>query len=307
MGLVTIADLHNQPSDQVASYMSWASDLGALYEDFIRKDDDDVSFVAGWHGAKHRSQGIHASEMSGECRRNVWYSLTGEQRHDNDLDPFWKKRFRIGHMYHAMIQEDWRRLCEKSAGFLSFEKEVRISPKLQVVAEQYGIQSSCDGVIGFHDHPWGATTMRVGLEIKTKSPAEYEKLTTKGPDAEHLRQTCVYMKCLDVPLLWTMYVNKGNQNVVPSVSPYLFMFDAPLWDVIEGETKEVIHLATINEPPPRVESICCQFCGYSWTCQPECLARQEKKKQYLKEKATREKRLKRHGGGGMRVPRTATK
>lgn len=305
MGLVTIKDLTTEPKDQVASYMQWASDLSIMYDDFIRNDDEDVAFVAGWHGAKQRSQGIHASEMSGECRRTVWYSLTGVKRVDADLDPFWKKRFRIGHMYHAMIQEDWRRLCEKSKGFLSFQKEVRIDPKLQLVAEQYGIESSCDGVFIFHEHPWGAATMRVGLEIKTKSPKEYEKLTE--PDVQHLRQTCVYMKCLDVPVLYTMYVNKGNQNIIPSTPPYLFPFDHALWNVIEQETQEVRHLAVINELPPRVEGIGCQFCGYSWTCKPECLARKERSKEYKKARETQERRLKRHGPSGMRMPRTPVK
>ena len=301
MSLVTISDLYNQPNDIVAKYLSWASDLGDIYENFIKQDDEDVAYITGWHGAKSRSQGIHASEMSGGCRRPVWYSITGVARQDGDLDPFWKKRFRIGHAYHAMIQEDWRRISEKSGGLMSFEKEVRIDPSLQLIAAEYDIHSSCDGVIIFRDKPWGEAVLRVGLEIKTASPKQFEEL--KKPKLEHDRQTCVYMKCLDVPVLWTMYVNKGNQNVIPSKPPYLFTFDYNLWNVIEGETKEVIHLATINEIPERSESIVCQFCGYAWTCKPACLEQKAKREHAKQQRAVMQKRLKQVGTGGIRVPR----
>jgi hypothetical protein len=304
MGLVTISDLFNQPKETVVKYMSWAGDLGSIYEDFIRKDDEDVAFVAGWHGAKSRSQGIHASEMSGGCRRPVWYSITGVARQDGDLDPFWKKRFRIGHMYHAMVQEDWRRICEKSGGYMSFEKEVKIDPLLQVIAAEYDIHSSCDGVLIFRDQPWGEAVMRIGLEIKTASPKQFEDL--KKPKLEHDRQTCVYMKCLNVPILWTMYINKGNQNVIPSKPPYLFTFDYHLWNQIESETKEVIHLATINEIPDRTESIVCQFCGYAWTCKPESLVLKAKREQAKIQRTAQQKRLRRIGTGGIRVPKTIT-
>ena len=301
MGLVTIADLHNQPSDIVAKYASWAGDLGEMYERFIREDDEDVAFIAGWHGAKARTSGIHASEMSGSCRRPVWYSLTGAARQDNELDPFWKKRFRIGHMYHAMVQEDWRRICEKSGGLMSFEREVKINPELQKIAAQYDIQSSCDGVITFRDFPWGPAVMRVGLEIKTESPDQFKDLKT--PKLQHERQTCVYMRCLDVPLLWTMYINKGNQNIVPSKHPFLFQFNFQLWGEIERETKEVIRLATLNEIPDRQESIGCEFCGYAWTCKPEHMARKTRRDQAKKDRAVQQKRLKRIGHGGIRVPK----
>lgn len=304
MGLVSINDLITLPSDLLALYRVYASDIGEMYETFVREDDDDVSFVAGWHGAKARAAGLHASEMSGDCRRQVWYSLMGEQREDKGLDPFWKKRFRIGHMYHNMIQEDLRRMCEKSRGFLSFESEVRIAPELQAIAKQYDIQSSSDGVINFHDFPDGPPVLRLGLEIKTESPDQFKDL--KKPKDMHLRQTCVYMKCLDVPMMWTMYVNKGNQNIVPSKDPFLFSFDFDLWNKIETETKEVIHLATINEMPPRCESIGCEFCGYSWTCGPEILKKKAKREEGKKARAKQQKRLRTVGVGGIRTPKGIT-
>jgi len=302
MSLVTINDLISQPREVVAKYMIWAGDLLDMYENFIRDDEEDVAFTAGWNGAKARSDGIHASEMSGECRRPVFYSLKKVERVDKDLDPFWKKRFRVGHVYHAMVQDDWRRLCERSGGLLSFEKEVRIDPKLQLVAEQYNIKSSCDGVITFRDHPWGPAVMRVALEIKTESPDQFAKLNE--PKLQHRRQTCVYMRCLDAPLCWTQYINKGNQNIKPSKDPFLFAFDHQLWGTIENETKDVIRLATINEVPPRVEGLGCEFCGFSNTCQPDYLKKTQARAEAKVKRAAMQKRLTRNE---LRIPKTGTK
>lgn len=301
MGLTTIASLLTEPKDRVALMRSWAYDLGLMYETFIKEDEEDVSFEVGWHGAKARSDGIHASELSGECQRTVWYSLQGEKRSDQELDPFWKKKFRVGHVYHAMVQEDWRRLCEKSDGMLTFEKEVRISPELSAVAEQYNIQSSCDGVINFHNRRGEPPVMRVGLEIKTESPGQFEDL--KEPKLQHRRQTCIYMKCLDVPLLYTQYINKGTQNIVPSKPPWVFSFDFDLWNKIEAEAKQVIHLATINELPARKEGIWCEFCGYSQVCGPDVLVRKAKREKGKKEREARNKRMRTVGVGGIRMPK----
>lgn len=301
MSLASINDLISQSQDQVASYTSWAGDLSDMYEDFIKKDDEDVIFPAGWNSAKGRSDGIHASEMSGGCRRPVYYSLKGVQRTEKELDPFWKKKFRVGHIYHNMVQEDWRRLCEKSGGLMRFEKEVRISPSLQAIAEQYNIKSSCDGVISFCDRPNGEAVMRVALEIKTESPGEFEKL--KSPKLQHARQTCVYMRCLDTPLCYTQYINKGSQAIKPSKFPYLFHFDHQLWGTIEKETRDVIHLATINEIPPRTEGINCEFCGYSDQCKPPSLERKRFRDAGKKDRAVLSKRL----NAGIRTPKSGIK
>lgn len=297
MGLVTINDLISQPTELIAKYVSWAGDLLEMYEDFIRTDEDDVSFVAGWNGAKSRSDGIHASEMSGECRRPVYYSLKKIPREDKELDPFWKKRFRVGHVYHSMVQEDWRRFCEKSGGLMTFEREVRIDPSLQAIAKTYNIKSSCDGVITFRDQAWGEAVLRVALEIKTESPDQFSKLSS--PKLQHRRQTCVYMRCLNAPLCWTQYINKGNQNIKPSKEPYLFKFDHQLWGQIEEETKDVIRLATINEVPPRSESIGCEFCGFSNTCKPEYLMRVQKRAEGKKRREVQQKKFQR----GLAVPK----
>lgn len=304
MSLVTIEDLLTEPNEMVALYRTWAYELGERYDLFIKQDEEDVSFTVGWHGAKARSSGIHASELSGECQRPVWYSLQGTARSDQELDAFWKKKFRVGHIYHAMVQEDWRRLCEASDGLLTFESEVRIDPSLQPIAKQYDIQSSCDGVINFHDFPGEPPILRVGLEIKTESPDQFKDL--KEPKLQHKRQTCVYMKCLNVPLLYTQYINKGTQNIVPSKPPWVFSFDFDLWNKIEGEAKHVIHLATINEIPPRKEGIWCDFCGYNQTCQPDALKKKARREEGKKRREAQQKRHRTVGVGGIRVPKGNT-
>lgn len=296
MPLNTIEDLVSESNENIALLTAWASDLSDMYEDFVKKDEDDVSFTAGWHSAKGRSDGIHASELSGGCRRPVYYSLTQVKRVEKELDPFWKKRFRVGHLYHALLQEDLRRMCEKSGGLLRFDREVRIDPSLQAVSKEYNIKSSCDGVISFHDHPYGPAMLRVAIEIKTESPDQFKDL--KEPKPEHRRQTCVYMKCLNTPLCWTFYINKGNQNIKPSKHPFLFHFDHDLWRTIETETRDVIRLATIQEVPPRKESIVCEFCGYSEICQPPSLFKKKARDEAKKKRATLQTRMRK----GLRAP-----
>lgn len=296
MYLASINGMLEETAERIANFTAMASDLSDLYDVFIRSDEDDVSFIAGWNSTKGRSDGIHASEMSSDCRRPVYYSMKGVQRTDKELDPFWKKRFRVGHTYHAMVQEDWRRLCEKSGGMMRFEREVRIDPSLQKIAQEYNIKSSCDGVISFCDVPHGPAIIRVALEIKTESPAEFEKL--KEPKMQHRRQTCVYMKCLDTPLCYTQYVNKGNQNIKPSKHPYLFQFDFDLWGKIEQETKDVTRLVAINEVPPRVEGLGCEFCGFSNTCQPEYLEKKKKREAGKKAREVMQTRVR----AGLRGP-----
>ena len=287
--LTTIDDLRKIPSDVLLQFMSWAEDLKPMYENFIEQDSEDVSFNAGWHGAKRRVGGIHASEISGDCKRQVWYSLQGAERQDANKDPFWKKKFRVGHMYHAMVQNDWERLAKNSGGLITFEAEVKINPGLQEIARQYDIHSSGDGLITFHDKPYGAPVLRVGLEIKTESGDQFGKL--KETRTYHARQCCVYMRCLDVPVFWSMYWNKSNQNIIDSKPPFLFTFDFALWDTIEKEAQEVHRLNVLNEAPPRKEGMVCEFCGYGHLCKPRYLERKEaRKKARIRREARNRKR-----------------
>lgn len=300
MKLTTINDLITLPADELLHFFRMAEGVLDMYEEFIRQDERDVHFIAGWHGAGARSAGIHASELSGDCLRAVCYSIQGETRNDGNLDPFWKKRFRVGHTYHALVQDDFRRMCEQSGGMLSCQSEVTISPDLQGIAEEFGISSSCDLALNFHEEPWGPIILRLGIEIKTESGPQFELL--KGPKPMHLRQTNVYQRCLDVPLMWTMYHNKSNQNIVPSKHPYLFAFDFDLWEETVARMNTAHHhVRVLNKLPARVEGIGCEFCGYGHICQPEWLQKKQRRADGKKLREAQAKRLRKVGRGGIRI------
>lgn len=273
MPLVKISDLKTETPENVNAYLKWASELGGMYDRFIEADDENVSFDVGWGAAKERAPGLHASEVSG-CQRPAVYSLMGTERREK-IEAFWRKKFRTGHLFHGMLQNDFKRMCEKSHGMLSFESEVKISPKFQPMAEKWGINSSCDGIINFMDEPGGPPILRVGLELKTESPDEFAKL--KKPRDYHLEQATVYQASLDLPLMWTFYYNKGNQNTMPSKAPWLFLFDHHLWAALEKRFEARHADAKAKNLPDRIEGIKCEFCAFSYLCDPEHLKKKAKR------------------------------
>jgi hypothetical protein len=276
--LITINDLKLLSKPDLRDMLKWAQDLNVMYHQFISADDEEVKFEVEWYGAKQRASGIHASEISG-CMRPTVYSLMGVERRDV-TDPFWKKRFRIGHAVHAMIQDDLYRMCEDTGGAMTFESEVSISPNLQPRAAQWNLHSHCDGIIRYYDHPGDTKPiMRVGVEIKTESDKQFEDL--KAPRDYHLEQTCVYMRVLDLPLMWTLYYNKSNSNIVESKPPWLFTFDSKmerLWGKLENKFANFMGFAEAGELPERIEGLKCEFCPFAWTCGPDWAKRKEARK-----------------------------
>lgn len=270
MPLVTIADL-NGPPEEVQECVAIAKELSLLY-DYLANTDED---------GKTRAPGIHASELY-PCIRRAVYSLLAVERKPR-VSKFWRQRFKVGHAIHGMVQADFHELSRRSLlenawrqaervakahdYIIEFEDEVKVAPELQALAEYYNIHSSCDGVFCFYHRTTGELKLRVGLEIKTEAPDGYEKL--RAPKDEHVRQTHLYMACLDVPLMWFFYMNKGNQNNTASTSPYLIAFKTEIWLEIEGRCKEAIAFAKDNALPDRAEGIWCEFCPWSYTCQPD--------------------------------------
>lgn len=232
-----------------------AEGLSRAYDDFVENEDG---------GRQARKPGIHASELG--CPRKVVYSLMGTEKRGR-IKRFWRQRFQFGKYVHQMIQDDFARMAEASKGAMTFEPEVRISGDIQDLARELSLESSADGVFTFYDN--GVPYLRLGLEIKTESPGEYEKLTAPKPD--HVRQAHLYMKLLDLPLLWFFYINKGNQNNTASVRPFLIEFDPTIWDGLESEFRDRLEEAALGIVPEGKESIVCEFCPYSWLCQPAIL------------------------------------
>jgi len=242
-------------------------------------------------GSGGRAAGVHASELS-RCLRLLVYSVQGQDRRPpvDASDINMKMRFNVGHSVHAMLQREFELMCAwvnetQRLGNMNvyFQPEVRISPELGGPAADWNIHSSCDGVFTFSEAaldqngvryvgPDINVRLRVGLEIKTASPGEFEKLNR--PKDEHVEQTCIYMATLSLPLMWVLYYNKGNSNYTNSTPPWLLQFNQALWDKqLEPRMAKAHYLAESNKIPPREEGKHCRWCPFVWVCAPTCLAK----------------------------------
>lgn len=271
MPLTRISDL-NQPIEEIQPYIDLAKSLSKMYDDLLER----------WEEEGHRAPGIHASELN-KCVRQTYYSVIALEK-QNSTSVNMRRRFHIGHAVHEMVQKELHKLAAKlqaeeiaaqNGWYLQFEDEVRVSPKHQALAEKYKIHSSCDGVFTFRELEHGEPVLRVGLEIKTENPDGYEKLTK--PKQEHIEQVHIYMACLDLPLVWFFYMNKGNQNTTSSSAPWLIPFDPQIWGNLEVRAQEVIAHEIAGTEPRREEGHHCSFCPYSWKCQPASLLKKNQK------------------------------
>jgi hypothetical protein len=246
---------------QAVEWISRASRLSLKYDDFLES-----------YKEKHeRTPGIHASELGG-CGRKIVYNLLGVEQNKN-TPPIWRKRFKVGHAIHNMFQQDFSEMAADSNGAFTFEAEVPINPDTSALANKWCIYSSCDGVFTYWERenessPW-QQVLRVGLEIKTSSDAEFEKL--RAPKPEHVDQAHIYMACLDLPVMWFLYFNKGNQNTTPSTGPWMTSFNSKTWSRLESKMEGLHAAADSALLPDREESIVCEFCAFRGTCQPKWL------------------------------------
>lgn len=263
MPLLTIDDLTNGDPAEVTELIAKATGISQMYEQFLAEEPKD--------GDK-RSPGIHASECS-DCKRKLVYSILQTPRQDKAA-PVWRKRFKIGHAVHDMFQKDFHRMAGRSDFQIDFVDEVSIAPDKGLYnAAKWDIYSHCDGIFTIKDAA-GNPIIRVVLEIKTSAPDDYEKL--KKPKEEHVNQAHVYMACLNVPLTWFLYYNKGNQNYTSSDNPSFFIrYDPKVWAKLETRFEEVHTFAAMNTLPDREESILCEFCPFSYECNPKSLMRRQ--------------------------------
>lgn len=279
MPLLTINDL-NQPLKEVLKYVDMANGLSNVYIDYItNSQEDDQSYKTEVFGTKGRSKGVHASEIS-KCNRALVLGIMGIERKvdtsNNDINML--MRFKVGHAVHSMLQNDWKQIAKKSKGLITFKDEVKIEPGNSEIAKLWNIHSRCDGIITcYGDYNKTSPQIRVGLEIKTISDDGYSKL--KAPQADHLEQTTLYMKALDLPLMWICYYNKNNSNFTPSHNPFLFTFDKNVWDnILEMRIAKCTYLADTNNIPDCTEGIHCRWCSFSWHCKPPLLTKHRKSK-----------------------------
>lgn len=263
MQLLTIKDLLEGDPAEVDSMVARASGISETYENYFAEDEGD---------SHTRAPGLHASEISG-CERKAVYSLMATPRIEQSA-PVWRRRFKIGHAIHKMFQDDLERMAGKKRYFIDFVPEVRVHPCMeQPLAAKWDIHSHTDGIFTVRESEDGPPLYRVILEIKSEAPASYEKL--QAIKDEHVEQAHVYMACLDVPLTWFLYYNKGNQNFTPSTNPNFFLrFNPKTWEKLE-ERFERMHVAALNNTlPDRKEGLPCEFCAFSHVCKPNYTLRQ---------------------------------
>lgn len=268
MPLLRISDL-NEPQN-LGEGLAIAENLGKQFGAFMNARHRGFAYTVQVHGEKTRAPGIHASELSG-CERRAVYSMLGTDHRSGPTEGVikWNMRFHAGHAFHALIQNGFQRMAEASGGQLSVQEEVRISPAISAVAKEWSIHSSCDLVVVVRSLWETGATLRIAVEIKTASPQEFAKLT--APKPEHLDQLTIYQKCLDIPLGWILYINKGNQNYTPASPPFVVPFDKARWVDLENKMFSVHDHVANGTLPLRTESIACEFCAYAWTCQPKIL------------------------------------
>lgn len=272
--LTGIADLDRPEAPDM---LELAGKLSTLYDDFLDNFEE--------KGAV-RHPGIHASEIV-SCVRKSFYCLNEAEKRPT-TSKVWTKRFQIGHAIHEMVQTHFRRmaarenakvyvsnLAKANGWHLTFESEVKVAPEFQELAAHYQIYSACDGIFTFRQSADSPPFLRVGLEIKSESPDGFEKL--KAPKPVHVEQMHIYMAALDLPIAWFFYFNKGNQNNTPSTGPWMIQFDHSIWMKLELRINAAIQAAIAGVEPPREEGLQCEFCPWSYLCNPKFLNRNKPK------------------------------
>lgn len=281
--LTTLDDLKGLSSEARFTFVQQASQLSTYYEAWKAQDDGGYEYPVSVAGSKERAPGIHASEIS-KCLRRLTYSIMGELRKPpsgKSRDVNMQMRFNIGHAVHGMLQYEFKLMCAwlnegmfKGTGWTAhFLPEVRIHPGVSEVAHSWDVHSSCDGIFCFDFND--VTVLRVGIEIKTKSGPEFDKL--KCPEPDHVEQATLYMASLNVPLLWFVYYNKSNSNYTKCSAPYLIQFSEEMWtSKLVPRFSEAREYASKRAIPNRTEGMFCRWCPFAWTCEPPSLARRNK-------------------------------
>lgn len=257
MKLTSIEDLSN-PGVSVIEQQAY--EIGHRFNEFLEDYPDD---------SHERVAGVHASEVA-SCKRQVVYTLLGTEKRGK-VPGQWRKRFLVGTAIHTMLQSDFHKMAVKSGGWMTFEDEVSVNET--PLAKELYLTSSCDGVFTWFGQN-GEPFIRIGLEAKSKAPDDFAKM--KKPEEKHVKQAHLYMACLDLPLMWILYWNKGNQNMSPSLPPYMIRFDPAIWNEQRARAQDAVSSALSQTLPNREESIACSWCKYSWTCQPPSAAKYQK-------------------------------
>jgi CRISPR/Cas system-associated exonuclease Cas4 (RecB family) len=281
--LATLDNLRSLSSEHRFSFVQQVSQLSGYYEQWKSQDNGGYAYTVDIPGSRERSPGIHASEIS-KCLRRLTYSVMGETRRPPtgaSRDVNMQMRFNIGHAVHAMLQHEFKLMCAwvneniyAGTGWsVFFEDEISIHPGVSPTAKEWDLHSSCDGAFTFSCN--GVVVLRVGLEIKTKSKDEFDKLKT--PEKDHIEQAHLYMAALDLPLMWFVYYNKSNSNYTKAIAPYLIQFSDEIWGKqLTPRFSEAMQRALTKDLPKRTEGMFCRWCPFAWTCDPPSIKRRNR-------------------------------
>jgi hypothetical protein len=264
---MTISDLEELDDESRAEHLKAYDSLRFLYMRLIEQRTEDVKYQVRIPTGSSRKPGVHASEVSG-CARALTYGIGGMERRSNNTNTNMHMRFAVGHAVHSMLQHDFHSICSQFAhnrATMSFKDEVKIDPSLGGAADEWNIQSSCDGVFTWYEE--GGPVRRLGLEIKTESEKGF--LDLHQPREKHRAQTTIYMKCLDLPMMWVLYYNKSNSNFTSPSPPWLFQFNRNYWDQMERKIADATIAARGGILPKKEETYECSWCPFTWTCKPK--------------------------------------
>lgn len=266
MALATIDDLKDPV--EVEKWTEFARSFSRNFMYFINGYSRDINYMVNIKGSRSRSGGLHASEIS-KCPRIPVYSLSNTERKPRATRM--RLIFDTGHAFHAMLQHYLYLFSRESGGSFQFYEEVGVHPGIGGAAQEWEIYTSCDGELIYREDPNGPVSFRMGIEIKTESDKQFEKLTKVRK--EHLEQVTVYQKCLDLPLMWVFYINKSNQNIKKSEEPFLIPFDSKKWTELENRFFAFKEHAEAGTLPERKEGRHCEWCPFAYACNPSYLQR----------------------------------
>ena len=265
--LLSIADLPSLTDEMRELIIGEVDRLRALYMDHTKSNHLGADYRVKCGSDTGRAQGIHASEIS-DCLRMSVYSLMGIRRRPNPHMGDLRRRFQIGHAVHAMIQNDFSAIAQQSRDRLRFTAEVPVDQSLGGVAERWELASTSDGEFTLVDAR-GDPYARIGLEIKSASHGEFERL--RKPKPAHIEQCTVYQAGRSVPITWVLYYNKSNSNVSAVTPAFVREFDASLWRKLEKQFQVVHQHRQKRTLPARQEGFHCRMCAFAWACKPGCL------------------------------------
>lgn len=224
---------------------------------------------------KERPHGIHASELSSCLRKAQYTYLNAEKRFINTA--YWSRILRIGEVVHNVLQEEFTHAFgpKNSKNSVTAETEVNINHNTSEIAKKYNIHGHADVVLTVRDSTYPNRSFKVLVEIKSASQKTFENM--KSPKKEHIEQATLYMKCLDIPVGWILYWNKGDQVLSEPVRPFIFTFKQSVWNQTEQNIIEIINKSNLQpiEFLKREEGMHCKFCSYAHLCKPNILLRKK--------------------------------